>query len=117
MTATMSQPSLFDALVRPISPFEVGMRQSQKAANAKWTPDQQMQVDLAILRVSERMGEFTADDVWKDLGPGFPVNKGMAARLNAMARKKMIVNTGRLVVAQRGGQHDHGQRLTIWAKG
>jgi hypothetical protein len=94
--------------------LQVGMAMSQQAATRKWTPAEQDQVDWAIRHVARMLPEFTADDVWARLGRSFPVNKGMAARLNAAARAGLIRNTGRLTVADRGGTHDHAQRLTIW---
>ncbi len=94
--------------------LQVGMALSQEAASRKWTPTEQDQVDAAIRHVARMLPEFTCDDVWARLGRSFPVNKGMAARLNAAARAGTIRNTGRLTVADRGGTHDHAQRLTIW---
>jgi len=94
--------------------FERGIAASQKAADRRWTPEQQDQVDAAILEVASRGGRFTSEDVWKLLGDDFPVTKGMAARLLSHARRGVIRNTGELAHARRGGVHDHGQRLTVW---
>jgi len=95
--------------------FRVAMALSQEAANRKWTLAEQAIVDQAICHVARMMPEFTADDVWARLGRSFPVNKGMAARLNMAARLGTIRNTGKIGFADRGGDHDHAQRLTIWA--
>ena len=97
------------------APFERAMQISTRVGNYKWTGDQQRQVDDAIVTVSRRKGLFTSDDIWQELGPQFPVTKGLSGRLNAAAKRGFIVNTGRVTTAQRGGLHDHAQRLTIWA--
>ena len=94
--------------------YRLAMALSQEAANRKWTADEQLLVDRAIRHVARMMPEFTADDVWARLGVAFPVNKGMAARLNVAARHGIIANTGRTTFSRRGGDHDHAQRLTVW---
>ena len=103
-------PSLFDAP----TPFEVGIEKSQQAADAKWTPEQIAQVDRAIELCAHFQPTFTADDVWRRLPSDFPVTKGMAARLIAATRKGICENTGQTTTSNRGGSHDHGQRLTVW---
>ena len=94
--------------------FATGMSKSQAAADAKWTPAQIAQVDAAIEHVARMHQAFTADQIWLRLGDDFPVNKGMAARLNAAARRGLIENTGTTSVSKRGGAHCHNQRLTVW---
>jgi hypothetical protein len=97
-----------------ISPYGQAMQISQAVADAKWTPFQQRQVDEAIAWCARTLGLFTADDVWKRLGQHFPVTKGLAGRLNAAVKRHIIVNTGATRHADRGGEHDHAQRLTVW---
>lgn len=92
--------------------FNLGMLGSSAAAGA-WTPQQKAAVDEAIRRCALSMDEFTTDDVWT-LIPDVPVTKGIAAHLNALVRSGLIENTLRLKIAERGGDHDHAQRLTIW---
>lgn len=104
-----------EVVSQPLTPFGVAMQISQGVANVKWSPDQQAAVDAAIAVVARAKGRFTADDVWAQLGPDFPVTKGLAGRLNAAVRRKLIVNTGEVAHAKRGGLHDHAQRLTVWA--
>lgn len=104
-----------EIVAKPLTPFGVAMQISQGVANVKWSPDQQAAVDAAIAVVARAKGRFTADDVWGQLGPDFPVTKGLAGRLNAAVRRKLIVNTGEVAHAKRGGLHDHAQRLTVWA--
>lgn len=93
-------------------------------AQARWTPEEVAAVDAAIATVAARaramhtdfngLEDFTADDVWAELGPGFTVTKGLTGRLMAAKHAGLIVNTGRTIIANRGGEHDHGQRLTVW---
>jgi len=111
-------PSAVDRVIRAIEPipfpFDVGMDRSQDAAEAGWTQDQIHEVDRAILRVADRLDSFTADDIWEELGSGFPVTKGLAARLVSAQRRELITSTDRTRRSARGGAHDHGQRLTVW---
>jgi hypothetical protein len=100
---------------RKNAPFIEGMLASQSSADARWTRPQQNEVDAAIRHLARAKGFFTADDVWKHLGDQFPVTKGLAGRLNAAARRGIIRNTGEMAYAQRGGAHDHAQRLSVWA--
>lgn len=100
---------------KDVTPYGQAMQISQAVADAKWTPFQQRQVDQAIEACARQLGVFTADDVWARLGQHFPVTKGLAGRLNAAVRRRIIVNTGNVRHANRGGQHDHAQRLTVWA--
>jgi hypothetical protein len=100
---------------RKNAPFIEGMLASQSSADARWTRPQQNEVDAAIRHVARAKGFFTADDVWKHLGDQFPVTKGLAGRLNAAARRGIIRNTGEMAYAQRGGAHDHAQRLSVWS--
>ncbi len=94
--------------------MRVAMVESQASANVKWTPRQQMQVDNAIRKMARMLPRFTADQVWYELGASFPVTKGMTARLLVAQRNGVIKNTGEITFAERGGEHDHAQRLTIW---
>lgn len=105
----MNQPTLFD---QP-TPFERGMEASAKAAR-KWTDQQIAQVDQAIRRVALLRSKWTVDQVWEQLPDGFPVNKGIGARLNKAARAGMIRATDRTQISTRTNEHGHGQRLTVW---
>lgn len=119
---TVPVPTLFDEEhAPPPSPdptpagFQLGISRSADSAK-KWSAEQIELVDYTIVLVARRLDEFTADDVWRQLPEGFPVTKGMAARLISAERKGRIFNTGRLERSQRGGEHDHGQRLTVWRR-
>ena len=94
--------------------FRLAVAASQASANCKWTPEQQLQVDAAIRRMARMLPKFTTDEVWYELGVSFPVTKGMTARLMVAERAGIIKNSGELTWAERGGKHDHAQRLTIW---
>lgn len=96
------------------TPFDRGMEASQNSAEAKWSLIEQNRVDDAIKKVAKLKGVFTADDVWSYLGTDFKVTKGLAGRLNAAVRRGIILNTGNVAHAKRGGEHDHAQRLTVW---
>lgn len=88
---------------------------SELAAKHKWTPEERDEVDTAIRIVASGNSTFTADEIWEQLGPDFPVTKGLTARLTAAARRGDILNTGAIVFAERGGEHDHSQRLSVWS--
>jgi hypothetical protein len=107
----MNQPTLFDAV--PAKPIEVGMARSKEAAT-KWTDEQVRMVDDAIRACHKFQPEFTADDIWRRLPNDFPVTKGLASRLNSFANQGLIMATDRTRKSTRGGEHCHGQRLTIW---
>lgn len=97
----------------PPSGFAAGLAGSEQAAR-RWTEDEKTIVLGAIIRVAQRMDEFTTDDVWAELAGQVPVTKGMTSMLKTADRKDILGNTGKTVISQRGGQHDHGQRLTVW---
>jgi hypothetical protein len=100
----------------PPSPAERRDEGTERAAS-RWTAAEEGRVDDAIARAARELPTFTADDVWERC-PGVPVTKGLAGRLLAAARAGTIENTGATTTAQRGGQHDHAQRLSVWrAKG
>ena len=94
--------------------MKLGLRASQASADSKWNDKEQMLVDAAIRYLATTQHRFTADDVWNRLAGEVPITKGLAARLSVAARKGLIVNTGEITHAKRGGSHDHAQRLSIW---
>ena len=94
--------------------MRVAITQSQASATAKWSIDEQTQVDTAIIKMARMKPSFTADEIWYELGPTFTVSKGMTARLMVAQRRGVIKNSGQITYANRGGVHDHAQRLTIW---
>lgn len=108
---TDHQPTLWDSVLD--TPFTVGMRRSSDAAR-KWTDEQLAAVDAAIAACAKFHPEFTADDIWARLPQGFPVTKGLASRLNHAANRGLIMATDRTRKSTRGGDHCHGQRLTVW---
>lgn len=112
------QPSLFDAVNKmlveaELTPFQQGMAGSALAGQ-KWTAEEAQLIDDAIMRAALELDEFTADDVW-ERADGVRVTKGLAGRLNAAQHRGVIRSTGRVTFAQRGGKHDHRQRLAVWA--
>lgn len=97
----------------PPSGFAAGLAGSEQAAR-KWTAGEKATVFAAIVTVATRMEEFTADDIWEELAGQVPVTKGMTAMLKLADRRDVLGNTGKTVISNRGGKHDHGQRLTVW---
>lgn len=95
-------------------------------AAARWTDEEVAAVDTAIATVARRRAldlgslkdvarEFTTADVWAELGPGFPVTKGIAGRMLAAKGAGLIANTGRTTIAPADAPGpNHGQRLTVW---
>ena len=81
----------------------------------RWTREQVADVDAAIRAVASFRRTFTTDDVWLELGPNFPIGKGITGRLNAAAHAGRIVSTGATVISVRKGEHGKSQRLTVWA--
>lgn len=94
------------------SGFAAGLAGSEEAARA-WTDAERAAVVRAVETCARSGREFTSDDVW-GLLPNVPVTKGLASVLNGAARRGVIRNTGRTATADRGGKHDHGQRLSVW---
>lgn len=99
-------------------------------AAAKWTADEVAAVDKAIASVAARKAaghpwrdagaevdgdEFTTADVWAELGPGFPVTKGIAGRMAAARSAGVIASTGRTTYPPKDAPGpNNGQRLTVW---
>lgn len=93
-------------------------------AAAKWTDEEAAAVDTAIANVAARAWDrdgrdgprdLTTADVWAELGPGFPVTKGIAGRMLAAKAAGLIANTGRTTIAPADATGpNHGQRLTVW---
>jgi hypothetical protein len=100
----------------PLEGFAAGLEGSEHAA-ARWDDHQKALVDDAIVIVAAKHsggGTFTSDDVWAKLNGAVPVTKGLTARLMAAEREGTIENTSETTISDRGGEHDHGQRLTVW---
>lgn len=99
-----------------LSGFPAGEQGSERAS-ARWNEDQKKLVDAAILAVATRHakgGEFTTDEIWDELAGAVPVTKGLTARLMRAVRAGVMDKTGKTAVSERGGHHDHGQRLGVW---
>lgn len=109
-----------------MTPTERAEEGTTRAA-ARWTEEEVAQVDAAIRVVARladfgrpsaeglEVGEFTTADVWRELGPGFPVTKGIAGRMLAAKAAGIIANTGRTVIIDPDAAGpNHGQRLTVW---
>lgn len=110
-----------------LEPFERGMEGSARAA-AKWTDEEVAKVDQAIRDVAAQAahdqrtrqlpgadGTFTTADVWRELGEGFPVTKGIAGRMTAAKGAGIIESTGRTTYPPPDAPGpNNGQRLTVW---
>jgi hypothetical protein len=96
--------------------FAAGLEGSGRAAS-RWDDEQVALVDAAIKAVCEDHrggGEFTTDAVWEKLDGAVPVTKGLTGRLKVAQHAGLMDSTGKTAISQRGGHHDHGQRLTVW---
>lgn len=93
--------------------IQAGMEASKRAADT-WTEEQRQQVFDAIVAVAEREDEFTTDAIWAELDGKVPVTKGMTAMLRLAVKRDVLGNTGKTTISERGGKHDHGQRLSVW---
>jgi hypothetical protein len=98
-------------------PYGDGLEPSERRdegtarAAARWTEEEVARVDAAIRTVARKVlerrpmcPEFTADNVWRELGVEFPVTKGLTGRLIAAVGKGVIYNTHRTTIADRGGR-------------
>lgn len=98
------------------SGFAAGLEGSESAARV-WDDDQKALVDAAILAVCRRHAggqEFTTDEIWDELAGAVPVTKGLTSRLRRAQNLGHLDSTGKTKISERGGHHDHGQRLTLW---
>jgi hypothetical protein len=93
--------------------FAKGLAESQRAAR-RWDEREKRLVLDAIIAVAKREDEFTTDAIWAELNGTVPVTKGMTAMLRIADRQGILLSTGKTTSSTRGGEHDHGQRLTIW---
>jgi hypothetical protein len=90
------------------------MELSQLSADHKWTTAQATEVYNAIVKTARMLPEFTADDIWARLPATFPKTKGLAAILKSATTNGICEPTDRVRKTSRGGDSDHGQRLTVW---
>lgn len=113
---TAARMKEIQAQVEPVTRaegFAAGVEASGRSAGT-WTQEQKDLVFKAIRAVAERHEEFTTDQVWEELDGRVPITKGMTAMLMLASRRGILDSTGKTTTSTRGGQHDHGQRLTIW---
>lgn len=123
----LPQPELITIRVGPTSTaIERGEEGAARAAR-RWTVEEAARVDEAIRTVARDAhllgsrtadlsgSEFTTADVWAELGPDFPITKGIASKMTAAARAGIIRNTGRVIFNDHPRHaHAHGQRLAVW---
>ncbi len=117
LLASIDRPAVEERMVPPPAPpgrAAAGLAASDAAGRAGWSEAELAEVKRAILAVADRLDEFTVDDVYLELGPGFPVTKGIAGRLQAARNAGVIEATGSVAFSQREGEHGHGQRIGIW---
>lgn len=93
--------------------FAKGVQESARAAG-RWDDDQKQLVLDAIIAVAKRMDEFTSDAIWAELAGSVPVTKGLTSLLRLASKRGILDSTGKTTISERGGEHDHGQRLTVW---
>ena len=111
--ATRVAPDTRVGTAPPSSGFAKGVQESTRAAG-KWTEQEKVRVMDAIIAVAKRTDEFTSDAIWEELGASVPVTKGLTAMLMLADRRGILMSTGKTEKSTRGGEHDHGQRLTVW---
>lgn len=107
-----ASPSAGAAVDAPTG-FAKGLQESARAAE-RWDDDQKQLVMNAIIAVAKREGEFTSDAIWAELAGSVPVTKGLTSLLLLASRRGVLDSTGKTMISDRGGEHDHGQRLTVW---
>jgi hypothetical protein len=88
------------------------MAGSERAANAL-TQDQKDYVIAAITSVARQHAEFTADDVYQELGDTVPASKGIAALFRQAAKQGVLRPTGKSVSSRRGCDTTRG--LTVYS--
>jgi hypothetical protein len=93
--------------------FAKGLQESERASR-RWDDREKQLVMDAIIAVAKREDEFTSDAIWAELAARVPVTKGLTAMLMLADRRGIVMSTGKTEKSARGGEHDHGQRLTIW---
>ena len=96
--------------------FQAGLEASERSA-ATWTDEQREIVREALYTVCldhAGGGEFTTEAVWIKLAGSVPRTKGMTAVLAKAKHDGWLDSTGKTDIASRGGEGDHGQRLTLW---
>jgi hypothetical protein len=101
------------AAVEELTGFAKGVQESARAAG-RWDDTQKDLVMQAIIAVAKRENEFTSDAIWAELAGAVPVTKGLTAMLRLANRRGVLDSTGKTTISERGGEHDHGQRLTVW---
>lgn len=99
--------------VAPGEGIAQGLAESQRAAG-RWDEEQKQLVLAAIIAVAKREDEFTSDAIWNELAGRVPVTKGLTALLMLASKRNILGSTGKTEISRRGGEHDHGQRLTVW---
>lgn len=108
------QPTSAETAVPGSVGIAKGFAESARAAR-RWDDKEKQLVLDAIIAVAKREDEFTTDAVWRELNGAVPVTKGMTAMLRLADRRGILISTGKTTISDRGGEHDHGQRLTVWA--
>lgn len=103
----MIQPSLLDAEASDAA-RDAGMARVLNAADPAWKDLAYAAVD----RILARGGEFTADDVWVELGQFPKERRALGPILRAHADAGRIVNTGRRKNSERPEHHSYP--MTIW---
>lgn len=103
----MIQPSLLDAEASDAA-RDAGMARVLNAADPEW----KAVARAAVLRVIARGGEFTADDLWVELG-AYPIERrALGPIVRGFADKGMIENTGRRKNSARPEHHSYP--MTVW---
>jgi hypothetical protein len=90
--------------------------EGSERASRTWTAEERAEVYRAIVEVADERTRFTTDDIWRRLGPDFPVTMGIAAVLRRAVTDGHIRKTSRTEMSHRDDRADHdlGRHLRVW---
>lgn len=104
--------------------FQAGLEASEAASEAKWSDEDRALVYQVIVSICQERAfrpdgepghdEFSSDLIWERLAGRVRWSKALTSVLMKASRAGWCDTTGKTVISQRGGEHDRGQRLSLW---